>query len=99
MTTKDLQQTMKETKPIFKLNKDQFEYSQTPIGKAIYKHSIEEKKAGRPKKNIKVNPRDRIECKLCGKIYVRSSSTHHQRTQYHQAHVKINKKLRELLID
>jgi hypothetical protein len=100
METKELQKSMKETKPIFNLNKEEFNYSQKPVGKAIYKHSIEEKrKAGRPIKDVKVNPKDRLECDICGKSYIRSSSTHHKRTQYHQAHVKINSKLRKLLID
>lgn len=99
MEIEELQKSMKDTKPVFKLTKEEFEYSQKPIGKAIYKHGIQEKKAGRPIKDIKCSPKDRVKCDICDKTYVRSSSTHHKRTQYHQAHVKINKKLRELLIN
>lgn len=94
-----VQKELRKGKPVYKLTKDEFDYTQKPIGKAIYKHSVEMKKVGRPKKDIKASPKDRLECEICGKTYVRSSSTHHKRTQYHLAHVKINKKLRELLID
>ena len=95
-----VQEELKKGKPIYRMTKQEFDYSQKPIGKAIYKHSIDDtKKIGRPKKDDKVNPKDRLECDICGKTYTRSSSTHHKRTQYHQAHLKINKKLRELLIE
>lgn len=92
----DIQQEVAKGKPVYKLTKEEFDYTQKPVGKAIYKHSV-----GRPKKDAdeKTSPKDRVECDICGKTYVRSSSTNHKRTQFHQAHVKINKKLQKLLIN
>lgn len=86
-------------KPILQLTKDEFQYTQTPIGGPTYKHNL--KKRGRPtvETNQKKKPNDRIKCEICGKEYFRSGSTKHKRTEFHQAHVKINKKLLDLLID
>jgi hypothetical protein len=89
-----LQKTMIESKPILELSKEEFNYSQKPIGKALYKHSV-----GRPRKEIKCDPKDRIKCSICGKIYTRCASYQHKKTQHHKTHMKINEKLKVLLID
>lgn len=96
----NLQKTMQSTKPIIDMSREEFNYTQKPIGKAIYKHSINSQ-PGRPKKpeGTKVKPTDRIVCESCGKEYFRSGSTCHKRTVYHQERQRINKKLQELLID
>ncbi len=91
-----LQKAMTDTKPIPDMTKEEFKYSQKPIGKAIYKHN-----SGRPKKKSteKALPNDRITCKDCGKEYNRSGSACHKRTVFHKERVRINKKLSDLLID
>jgi hypothetical protein len=90
------QKAMTDTIPIIDMSKEQFEYSQRPLGKAIYKHNI-----GRPKKEIteKALPTDRIKCDLCGKEYFRSGSYNHKKTVFHQEKLKVNKKLVKLLIE
>lgn len=91
-----LQKTMKERKPILDMSKEEFDYSQKPIGKAIYKHS-----SGRPKvdRSEKAKPTDRITCKECGKEYFRSGSACHKRTVFHTERARVNKKLAKLLIE
>ncbi len=84
-------------KPITELTKDEFQYTQTPIGGPTYKHNL---KRGRPiPENGKAKPTDRIKCEICGKEYFRSGSTKHKRTEYHRAMERVNKKLLDLLVD
>lgn len=83
-------------KPVYALTKEEFNYTQKPLGKAIYKHSV-----GRPRKepDEKTSPKDKIVCDICGRTFTRSGRTNHKRSQFHKAHEKINRKLKELLID
>jgi hypothetical protein len=96
MDMNNLQKEMNTAKPIMEMTKDEFNYSQKPIGKAIYKNAV-----GRPQipDDKKAKPTDRIKCKICGKEYTRSHVTNHRKTQHHQTFAKVNKKLQELLID
>jgi hypothetical protein len=93
-----LQKAMKETKPVINMSKEEFQYSQKPMGKALYVHH---KKVGRPRvdPNKKTSPKDKIKCDVCGKIYIRSGSYCHKNTIYHKERLKINKKLAKLLIE
>jgi hypothetical protein len=91
-------------KPILFMNKDEFKYINTPIGKAIYKESYEKKEDElvTPKQSRyrgATKPTDRIKCKICGKIYSRNCKTHHDKTQHHLFYDNMNKKLRELLLN
>lgn len=91
-----VQVELSKAKPIYDLTKEEFNYTQKPLGKAIYKHNV-----GRPKKELdqKASPNDKIVCDVCGRTFTRSGRTNHNRSEFHKAHVKINKKLKELLID
>lgn len=92
------QKAMQEAKPMINMTREEFDYSQKPIGKALYKNAINNK-PGRPATGIKAMPTDRLKCDICGKEYFRSGSTKHKRTVYHTERAKLNKKLIELLID
>lgn len=83
------------------LSKEEFEIIQKPIGKAIYKTSIEKKQVGRPRKREedKLKPLDRIKCEICGRTYVRCHKTKHIRTDHHKAYEEMNEKLRKILLD
>lgn len=85
----------KLNKEVPEMTKEEYKYTQTPIGNATYKHNI---KKGRPITNGKVSPKDRIICDICGKEYTRSGSAGHKKTVYHKERQRINKKLRELLM-
>lgn len=45
------------------------------------------------------NPSDRIKCEYCDKTYRRSNKDKHVKTQIHQLHERINKTLRQIIID
>lgn len=94
---KGLQKAMQETKPIINMTKEEFEYAQKPIGNAIYQHNLETK-IGRPRKENKAKPSDRIKCKICSKEYTRSCATSHKKTQYHKLHESLNIKLIEFIV-
>lgn len=86
------------------LNEFDIEYITKPIGKAIYKNSIEkknEKPFGRPRKNEKEKARynDRIVCDICGGTFLRSHRADHRKTKVHQAYEKMNRKLSKVILD
>lgn len=77
------------------VNMDKNEFNETikPIGKAIYKQTIDQELNTiefKNNKNYKL-------CKICEKYYHKTNTTHHRRSQYHQIHEKINDRLREFL--
>lgn len=84
-----LQEIMENESPVLDMSKEQFVYSQTPIGKALYRHKI----------NRYTKPYDRLTCGTCGKVYSRSGVTNHKKTQFHQLHENMNKKFKELFIN
>ena len=43
------------------------------------------------------NPKDKVKCDMCGKIFTRCNRASHNRTQYHRVFVQANKKLMALL--
>jgi len=89
----------KLNKPVLELDKDEFKYTQTPIGGPLYKHNV--KKGGRPRveDDKKKKPTDKIKCEVCGKEYIRSGATKHKRTVFHLERLRINKKLLDLLVN
>lgn len=86
-------------KPILEMTKEEFRYTQTPLGGPTYKHNV--KKAGRPEvvPSKRKLPTDRLKCEICGKEYFRSGSYKHKQTAFHKDRMRMNKKLLELLID
>lgn len=99
MDIKEIQQNLKKGLSLTTYSEDELRYVQKPIGKALYKSTLQ--KRGRPRinKNDKCKPNDKVQCKICNKIYTRSGSTKHKKTQYHQLHEKMNIKLRKVLMD
>lgn len=72
---------------------EELKYIQKPIGKAIYKNAV-----GRPKKDEKAKPSDRVVCDICGGKFVRSHRWDHNKTKVHQAYSKMNDQIRKLLL-
>lgn len=73
---------------------EELKFIETPIGKAIYT------KKGRPKKDDvnKAKWNDRVECKVCGKSFIRSGRSKHKKSQFHQAYENMHEKMRNLMI-
>ncbi len=88
-----IQDKIREGGPILDYEKDDIEYIERPIGKAIFN------KADTPKKIPKVDPMDLIECEYCKCWITRRNLYVHKKTKKHQVQLNINSKLRELLID
>ena len=98
------QENLKSGKSIPLLDENDIEYMIRPIGKAIYKNSIEKKNQkpfGRPKKNEheKAHYSDKIKCDICGGTFVRSHRADHRKTKVHQAYEKMNRKLSKVILD
>lgn len=58
------------------------------------------KKIGRPKKEEKekAKPNDIIDCKICGKKYIRASKISHEKTKYHSRYAKYHERVQRLVI-
>lgn len=97
MNRKELQQAMLDAKPMINMTKEEFNYSQKPMGKAIYKNSVR----GRPKiaEEDKAKPDDKLICETCKGTFTRRHRKRHNSSRIHLAHANINKKLLELIID
>ena len=98
---------LEEAPHLINLTKEEFDYLiNSPLGKGIYKHSLAEDNTDyelpEPDnfiKKKKAMPNDRLKCKICGKMYNRSGSALHKKSQIHQTYDKLNVKLRDLLIN
>ncbi len=95
MSIKRIQRKIKHNKNLCDYTVEELKYVQKPIGKAIYKS----KKIGRPCVDVKADPKDKLECEICGKIFIRSGRYNHNKTEYHIAHANMNDKIRKLLIN
>ena len=95
MSYTQIQKKIKTCKNLIDYDVDELDYVMKPVGNALYKGR------GRPRKDDsdKAYPNDRVKCEVCSKYFTRSGRSSHNRTQYHQLHAKMNKKLRELLIN
>jgi hypothetical protein len=92
------------------MENDQLKCMEIPINKANYKANHRDiyknwnngfKKTGRPKKDPKnkAMPTDRLDCEICGGQFTRYNRSCHNKTKVHMAYVKMNNKLRDLLIN
>lgn len=91
MSIIEAQQELKTNKSLPLCDISTLKYVQKPIGKAIYK--------GRVPKEQYADPKDKINCDICGKTYTRSNKNAHIKTNHHQIYSKMNKKMAKLLLD
>lgn len=95
-------ENIKKVKSLAKADTEELKKIKKPIGKAIYKQT-ELDDNNNNIKNVSVKegklPTDIVECTICDKKYTRSNKTAHCGTKYHQLYMKMNKKLRQVLID
>ena len=54
---------------------------------------------GRPKKDIKGNPKDIIDCEVCDKKFFRNNRYNHNKTKYHMLHKNFWKTMKNYLSD
>src|ERR1700677_1702569 len=89
-----LHTSIKENKGLSQYTSEELKYVQKPLGKAIYK-------CRRPKKedSEKCHWSDKVKCDTCGKTFMRSARTAHNNTNFHKIHIKMNDKLKKLLIE
>jgi hypothetical protein len=57
------------------------------------------KSVGRPKSENPTHWSDRIKCKICNKIFIRSARSKHSKTEVHQAYAKMNEKMMQFMIN
>jgi hypothetical protein len=97
---KKMQKKFAKEKVVLGYNEEELDYLSKPLGKATHKHNLEEKPTERPlRKNNRKIPRwkEKVECKICGGVYMRSSSTAHKRTKRHKLFENVNSKLLNLM--
>lgn len=101
-TLRELRDSLREGREVCQYDAEEMKYITKPIGRAVYENAYENKDndIGKEKKEKKKNNRfERIECELCGRIISKNNKAAHRKTRFHQAYEKMNKKLREFLLD
>jgi len=89
---KQLQDALSEHKSLPLCKPEEIRYAMTPIGKAIYNTKPSDSEStGRF--------RERIECKVCGKMFTRSNTSRHNQTQYHQLYSNMHQKMKKILLE
>jgi hypothetical protein len=86
---KQLQDALSEHKSLPLSSAEEIQYAMTPIGKAIYTSGPSDPNRFK----------ERIICKICGKLFTRSNTSRHNRTQYHQLYLNMHNKMRKILLD
>lgn len=91
-----IQEELKEGKPLTFLPNEDIRYLEKPLGKAIYKSAV-----GRPRKKEKdkAKPSDRLICDICNEKFTRSHRWSHNQTKVHQAYMKMNDKMKKILLN
>ncbi len=89
-----MQDNLLKGEPLGNYSVNELKYVQKPVGRNIYKTGM-----GRPRKEEHVSYLDKVTCKICGKTVSRSNQSNHKKSQYHMAHERMNKKIREVLLD
>lgn len=84
-----LQNALNEHKSLPLYEPEEIKYAMTPIGKAIYN----------TKKVDSSRFKERIECKVCGKIFTRANTSRHNKTQHHQLYLMMHDKMKKILLD
>jgi len=95
MEIKEIQNRLKEGNGMVSFSVDELKYVRKPIGKQIYKSIVEEVKEEKPK------PRwdDKVKCKVCGSVTLRSNQSTHKKSQKHKLYEGINEKIRNVLLE
>jgi hypothetical protein len=96
MKISELQKNIKEGKNLTEYDNETLKYIQKPLGKALYLNLEENKTENDGKENAKWN--DKLKCKICGRITLRSNQSKHKKTKYHMAYENMNQKIRDLLL-
>lgn len=70
------------------------------IENSLKENIIKQRKpTGRPRVEKKAHWSDKIKCKVCNQIFIRSHRWNHNQTKVHKAYATMNEKMRKLLID
>jgi hypothetical protein len=96
MDVRKIQENIKEGKNLAEYDIDTLKYIQKPIGKALYLNSSTNEEEKEDKNKAKWN--DKLKCKTCGKVTLRSNQSKHKKTKYHMAYENMNNKIRDLLL-
>jgi hypothetical protein len=95
MDLSQIQENIKNGKNITEYDEKTIKYISKPIGKALYLNALQNNEEIK-KEKAKWN--DKIKCKICGKITLRSNQSKHKKTKYHMVYENMNVKIRELLL-
>jgi hypothetical protein len=99
---KNIQNRLKEGKAITNYDVNEIKYMMRPIGNAIYEQSKDidkDKNKDIDKNKNKKKWDDILICDICNKNYTRSNKSQHNKSVIHIEYSKINKKLRDILIN
>ena len=95
-----IQKRLMEGLPIISYNKEEINYLSSPIGQQLYKRAtVNDIVEPIIIKKSRKHPNDIIECHICGEQIKRHYQSHHRETKVCQLYLKMNIKLRGLLMD
>jgi len=95
MQIKEIQDRLKEGNSIVTFNVDELKYIRKPIGKQIFISALENEN---PKKE-KAKWNDKVKCKVCGSVTLRSNQGTHKKSKKHKLYEGINEKIRNVLVE
>jgi predicted transcriptional regulator len=81
------------SKNLVQCDDDSIKYAMKPLGKAI----VENKTPKQQTKKAKWD--DKIICPRCGKTFIRSNRTAHNKTVYHKIYDEVGEKFQKIIID
>lgn len=93
MEIREIQDRLREGNGLTSFSVEELKYVQKPIGKQIYKNAIEPVIKEKPKWD------DKVTCKVCGAVTLRSNQSSHKNSKKHKLYEDINSKLRSVLLE
>ena len=90
---------------VFELDAETLAKATSPIERARLKAYLTKTQNGMKhvvepylKDEYKCHPKDRVKCQVCGKVYTRSGSAKHKKSQQHKIYEDINNKLLKAIL-
>ncbi len=88
---KEIQSKLNSKTNLALCDEETIKYATKPIGRALI--------SGKEKIKEKAKWNDIITCKRCGKTFIRSNRSAHNKTKFHKIYDEVGKKFQKILLD